>query len=189
MRITFLSHFPGRGGSTSLMLQFIEFYKSRGHQTSVVVGKDSPDPQVDSYHVFQPTPGANWRRRLTEYRELVESTRPDVAYFVSGVEECDLLRFLRCARVRHTSAMEQHAVLDAPFWVKPMIPYWDAVSANTPDVFGLLHQLSPARYEELFAPYRLGDPFYSLRPNPQPVDGRPIEICCIGRLETNTKIK
>src|SRR5262245_1333556 len=101
MRISFLTHFPGRGGSTALVVQLQRFFRSRGHETTVLVGADSPDPLLDDYLVFQPSEGADWRQRLREYRDLVESTRPDVVYFVSGFEEADLLRFLKHVRVRH----------------------------------------------------------------------------------------
>ena len=188
MRITFLTHFPGRGGSTSWLLQLRQLFQAHGHETSVLAGDDSPDPQLDSYQVFHPPPRATWRRRLQEYRALVESTRPDAVYFVSGVEEGDLLRFLPYVRVRHTFALEQHAIINAPYWIKQLFPYWEAITANTPDVFELLREFGPEPYEEIFTPYWLGPDFYNLQSiPPRPLDQRPIEICCIGRIENYQK--
>ena len=188
MRITFLSHFPGRGGSTSWLVQLERLFRSRGHETSIVVGSDSPEPQIKNYQVFQGAPGAGWRERLEAYRALVESTRPDIVYFVSGIEEGDLLRFLRCVRVRHTFALEVHPTFNAPFWIRQLLPFWEAGTANTPDVFDSLRTLGRCDFETVFTPYSIGSVFYSLRDTPvRPLDSRPIEVCCIGRIETFQK--
>lgn len=188
MRITLLSHFPGRGGSTSWLVQLERLFRSRGHETTVVVSADSPDPQVETYQVFQGTAGSNWRQRLDEYRAFVASTRPDAIYMVSGIEEGDLMRFLPYPRVRHVFALEEHPIFNAPYWTRQLLPYWEAGTANTPDVFELLRKLGPCDFEEIFTPYWVGPAFYRLRDVPfRPLGQRPIEVCCIGRIENYQK--
>lgn len=188
MRITFLSHFPGRGGSTSWLCQLLGVFKESGHETTVLVSHDNPHPQLDEYQVFQATPEAGWRQRLAEYRAFVASTRPDAVYMVSGFEEADLLRFLPYPRFRHIFTFEEHDVLDSPYWLRQLVSFWEVATANTPDVFDLVRPLGPDRYHEVFTPYWVGPPFYNLPElTPRPIENRPLEICCIGRLQKYQK--
>ena len=46
MRVTFLTHYPGRGGSTFVTAQLAGFFRDCGHQTQIVVADDSEDAIV-----------------------------------------------------------------------------------------------------------------------------------------------
>jgi glycosyltransferase involved in cell wall biosynthesis len=185
MRITFLTHFPGRGGSSSMLLQLVRYFRSRGHTPTVIAGRDSVTPVIDEYVVFS-TPARGWRDRLREYRGLVEDTRPDVVYYVSGLEEADLLRFLKQPRVRHVFTLERHEFLDVPFWLRQLSSYWEICTANTPDVLDEIRSGNKSGFLGLFVPYDVDPAFHAAPPRqPEGPSGhdRALEVCYIGRLE------
>lgn len=189
MRITFLTHFPGRGGSTGLLLQLLEFFRARGHVTSVLAGRDSPDALIDRYEVFSPPASKSWRVRLQHYRAFVETTAPELIFYISGLEEADLLRFLPYVRVRHVFTLEQHEMLDVPFWLKQLSAHWEACTANTPDVLEEVRRYSDWSYQSWLAPYHVAPAFHTLPP-PRAEgagQGRPWQVCCIGRLDRYQK--
>ena len=107
MRITFLTHYPGHGGSTTLVSQLTGYFQSQNHEVSLLAGEDCPNPVLLNYSVVPAHRGGSWRARIQDYLNAVEATRPDVVYTVSGRDEYDVLRFLRCARVCHFSSLEQ----------------------------------------------------------------------------------
>ena len=72
MRLTLLSHFIGRGGSTGFFIQLRDFFQSCGHEVSLVVGHDAPDPMAKEYRVAPSVPGQNWRQRMLAYVRTIE---------------------------------------------------------------------------------------------------------------------
>lgn len=170
-----------------MLLQLQNYFSSRGAVTSVVAGADSPDPQFSDYSVFQPAPGAGWRERLGEYRAMVESTRPDVVYQVSGVEEADLMRFLPYPRVRHVFTLEEHEFINVPHWLRKLGNCSECCTANTPDVLDAIRKWARYDFAGVLVPYRLAAEFYNQYTKPAAPVRRPAEICCIGRLENYQK--
>lgn len=190
MRITFLTHYPGRGGSTTLVGQLAAYFQSRKHEVSVLTGEDSPNPVLRHYVVVPRHQGGSWRDRIQDYLDAIEATHPDVVYTVSGREEYDVLRFLRQPRVCHFSSLEKHSWLDIPYRIKQLDGFAEAVTANTPDVLKVIrtHQRHPCKTE--MVPYRIQPCFMaandvSLLPDSN--DNRFLEICFVGRLETIQK--
>src|SRR6476620_4274918 len=107
MRLTLLSHFIGRGGSTGFFLQLRDFFQSCGHDLSLVVGNDAADRQAEDYSVVPGAAGQGWRERMRAYVSAIEETRPDVVYTTCGREEFEVLRFLRYPRALHCGCIEQ----------------------------------------------------------------------------------
>src|SRR5882724_7621450 len=126
MRITLLSHFPGKGGSTILLAQLAEFLRGLNHEIAVVVGDDCADPILRDYAVVRQTPEGGWRQRMAAYVEAIRATEPDVVYSFSGKDEFDVFRFLSCPRIRHVSSIEQHVFTDIPFWIRQVGRFADA---------------------------------------------------------------
>ncbi|MGA3179951.1 MAG: glycosyltransferase family 4 protein [Verrucomicrobiota bacterium] len=187
MRLTFLTHFPGRGGSTSLLSQLADFFRSHGHAVSVIVGSDCEDPILRDYAVV---PAASpWRERIAVYRTEIERTKPDLIYSISGKDEYDVLRFLQCPRVRHISSLEQNEYVDIPLWLRQMDGYTEAITANTPDVLEQIRLIQGHPGRNLMAPYRIAPVFFSVPDvgaNPRP-PASALQICFVGRLETFLK--
>lgn len=186
MRLTLLTHFPGRGGSTSLLAQLRDFFLLRGHEVTVLAGADDPHPVLKNYQVV---PAAKpWRARLAAYLQAIEQTRPDVVYSISGRDEMDVLRFLKCPRVRHVSSLEQHRYVDMFHWLRQMDGSLEGVTANTPDVLEIIrrHQSAPCVYA--LAPYRLNDLFLS-QPDIEPAKtaSGPVQVAFVARLEAFQK--
>lgn len=187
MRLTFLTHFPGRGGSTSLLCQLGDFFRSRGHAISIIAGSDCDEPVLQDYSVIPPA--KRWRERIAAYRAGIEQTKPDLVYSVSGKDEYDVLRFLRCSRVRHISSLEQHEYADIPLWLRQMDGYTEALTANSPDVLERirLNQSQPGSL--LIAPYRIA-PIFFKAPDVSATSRQmapALQICFVGRLETMQK--
>jgi len=190
VRITFLSHFPGRGGSTTFLLQLRSFFESMGHSTSVVVGADSRDALLPD-RIVVPRPRAeNWRGRMELYKEVAERTKPDLVYAISGTEEFDVLRFLSCARVVHFFSLEQHEYLNILHCLRQLGPFNEARTANTPDVLDELRSNGSFHSLRLLAPYRISKEFFSAPEANSLRDSRrgdAIDICFVGRLEAFQK--
>lgn len=187
MRITFLSHFPGRGGSTTMLEQLRKFFERQGHTVSIVVGNDSEDSVIKNYTVV---PAArSWRERMMEYKRSIDQTRADVVYSISGKDELDVLRFLECGRVRHVFSLERHEYADIPFWLKQLNGYVELITANTPDVFEQIQTYGLGYHRELVVPYQLDPGFISaevIDKQSESAKNR-VDICFIGRLENFQK--
>src|SRR5436190_15168112 len=190
MRITFLTHFPGQGGSTVLLLQLKSFLESRGHTISVVVGEDSDSALIPEYQVVPRTATQGSQDRLRLYLQWVQRTKPDLVYTISGTEESNLLRFLCVPRVLHVSSLEQHEYLDVPFRLRQLQAYTEARTANTPDVLSLICPANGGVLQGFTAPYLL-NPCFAASPDTNCVtdssDTHPISVCFVGRLETFQK--
>jgi glycosyltransferase involved in cell wall biosynthesis len=186
MRITFLTHYPGRGGSGSLLLQLTDFFRLRGHTISIVVGDDDKDPIFKDYSVVAAKHGSPWIVRMRSYVQAIEQTKPDMVYSISGTDEIDVLRFLSFPRARHVSSMEEHDYLNMPYLLRQMDGFYEAVTANTPDVLESIVSDAPKPLASRVAPYRIAKPFFE-RPAPRPIQNRPIEVCFVGRLEAFQK--
>lgn len=188
MRITLLTHFPGRGGSTSLTIQLAEFFESRGHHVSVVVGNDDPKPEIRDYEVVPRKPGEPWRPRLSRYKDSIEATLPDFVYTVSGVEEFDVLRFLQLPRALHIFSLERHRYVDVQELIRQVGPYVEILTVSTPDVLEQINEQSIQQVKGMVAPYRLNGAFLDAPAIKQaPTRKNQFEVCFVGRLETVQK--
>ena len=163
MRITFLTHFPGQGGSTVLLRQLKSFFESRGHAISVVVGEDSESTLIPDYQVVPDSSPPGSRDRLRLYVQCVQRTKPDMVYTISGTEESNVLRFLCVPRVLHVFSLEQHEYLDVPFRLGQLEAYTEGRTANTPDVLPRICPANGAVLQAFTAPYRL-DPCFAVPP-------------------------
>lgn len=180
MRITFLSHTGGRGGSTTLLNQLESWFRCAGCTTTVLLGDEIPSGSRLTHRR-----GLNWRSRIETYRAEIEKTQPSVVYSISGKDEFDVLRFLSFPRVRHVSSLEQHDYVDMPLWLSQLSPFVDGFTANTPDVLGQLRLHSPSGFRGWVAPYQLQTPI--MRDVNLTRVNQPTEICFIGRFEKQQK--
>jgi glycosyltransferase involved in cell wall biosynthesis len=192
MRITFLSHFPGRGGSNVMLQQIEEYLHSRGHETTILVGEDSPDPMLPKYAVATPDPAGSqdWKARVRGLQMATERTRPDLVYSISGLNELNVLRYLRCPRVRHVFSLEQHDYIDMLYCLAQVDGFAEAITANTPDVLEQIRSVCRMPTRMVVAPYRFGRAYVDvpdLRPESNGPRDRPVEVCFVGRLETYQK--
>jgi glycosyltransferase involved in cell wall biosynthesis len=184
MRLTLLSHFIGRGGSTGFFIQLADFFREAGHEVSLVVGYDAPDPMADKYHVVPSSPGQEWRARMREYVRVIEETKPDVVYTVSGREEFEVFRFLRCARALHCGCIEQHEYADLPLWHKQLDPYSELRTTHTPDLLERVKGDPRYQIKLAYCPHRLPEVF--LHAQDVVTHHRPhgaIDVCYLSRLE------
>ncbi len=186
MRITLLTHFPGKGGSTSLLIQLRGSLRELGHEVQVVVGHDSDDRELTDYVAVPEDPRASWANRLQSYRIIVEKTKPDLVYAVSGVDEFDLLRFLSLPRMMHSSSFEQNEVTDIPLILRQMDPFAEGHSTNTPDLLDRIRGLRWHPFEGCVAPYRLHPAFWKTDPAPPPARDW-VEVCYVGRFDVFLK--
>ena len=154
MRLTFLTHFPGRGGSTALLQQLRDFLEKQGHTTQVVCGSDDDQPQLTRYHVVPATRGR--RNRRQQYLATIAATKPDLVYVISGAEEFDILRFLSVPRAHHISSLEKNDWVDIPRLIRSPAAFTELFTAHTPDVLKFIHSITGLPAENLaLAPYRL----------------------------------
>jgi glycosyltransferase involved in cell wall biosynthesis len=166
-----------------VVCQLADFFRSHGHDVSIMVGADCVEPVLHEYSVVPPA--SPWRKRITIYRSAIEQTKPDLVYSVSGKEEYDVLRFLGCPRVRHISSLEQHEYVDIPYWLRQMDGYTEAITANTPDVLDQIGFLQKQPGCKLIAPYRIAPVFFTV----SEVSAEPhqsseaLQVCVVGRLE------
>lgn len=190
VRITLLTHFPGQGGSTVLLLQLKSFFESRGHTISVVVGDDSDSALIPDYQVVPHSAPPGSRDRLRQYVQCVQRTNPDLVYTISGSEEWDVLRFLCLPRVLHVFSLEQHEYLDIPFRLRQLEAYTEGRTANTPDVLQRICPANGAGLQGFTAPYRL-NPCFLCSPDrtsgTESSDAHPTSVSFVGRLETFQK--
>jgi glycosyltransferase involved in cell wall biosynthesis len=185
MRIALLAHAPVRGGSTDLFLQARDAFLQRGHEVQCIfgMGAEQPDPRTAGAWIIPRVVGS-WRELLREYIRQVESFRPDLVYAISGRVEADLFRFLRCARVRHVSSLEEHEYFNVPLVLEKCRPYLEACTANTPDA---LEQVAKITGKPTYLlPYLFPEPLNQIAH----VDGaklldakNPIEIAFVSRFE------
>lgn len=186
MRITFLTHFPGRGGSSTFLNQLKEFFIGKGHHVAIVCGSDDPTPIIEDY-VVVPLRRQKTDRRL-EYLKILAATEPDVVYAISGIEEFDVTRFLSVPRVRHIFSVEQHDRFDLPLLIKQAAPYTELFTANTSDVLEDIASFShPTPVRSQLAPYKvdslwLKEPVVAPKPSGKD-ENRPVRICYSARLE------
>lgn len=192
MRITFLTHYPGRGGSTTMLVQLAEFFRRRGHAVTVVSGSDAENPLLKDYVVVAKAPRGGWRARMVQFQKTIEATQPDLLYVVSGKDEFDAARFVACPRVLHLCSIEQHEYIDIPFLLRQLHGYYEGIAANTPDVleqaaaeFGL------ADVPGWIAPFRLKREMLAAAAQPLATPAREAkeftDVCIIGRLEAMQK--
>jgi glycosyltransferase involved in cell wall biosynthesis len=184
MRVTLTSHFPGKGGSNSLLAQVKEGLRERGAAVSVLVGDDCEDPVLRDYQVVTRRPRENWRSRIGRYASAIAETRPDVVYSLSGKEEMDVFRFIEFPRARQVSSLDNHEYTDMRHWFRQAGSCVDAVAANTPDVLEAVSSWQCGAYTELLVPYRI-DSRFADAPHSADAGERAgaVEICYVGRLE------
>jgi glycosyltransferase involved in cell wall biosynthesis len=189
MRITLLSHFPGKGGSNTLLVQLSEYLRDLNHEITVVVGADCADPILGEYVVVRGITGKGWKRRMAAYVEAIQATRPDVIYSFSGKDELDVFRFLNCVRIRHVFSMEHHEFTDMPFWIRKVGRFTEAFTASTPDVLARIQSLTLGTPRNSFAgwivPYRVNETFKAVSPpsaDPSANAGV-VNVCFVGRLD------
>lgn len=189
MRIALLSHAPVRGGSTDLLIQARDYFISRGHTIQCIFGQgaEPADPRTAGAWIVPPTSGG-WRGRLREYVRLVESFQPEIAYAISGKDEIDVFRFLRCVRVRHISSLEQHDYFNVPHTLKKGRRFIEACTANTPDALEQVARISGK--PTFLLPYLFPEPLNQIEdvdPARLMDTGNPIEIAFVSRLERYQK--
>ena len=192
MKLTFLTHSPDPGGSTSLLMQLREFFDLRGHATTVVVGSEGNNPAFAQYLVVPPPKKQKWRDRIAQYRATVEKTEPDIVYSISGKDEFDVLRFLPKARIRHISSLESNPYTNIRFWLEQLSGFTEAITANTPDVLDQIRAFNVGMKHGIVAPYRIA-PEYLAVPVSTPrlmashpstnLEKQTVNICYVGRLE------
>src|SRR5262249_48388667 len=154
-----LSHFIGRGGSTGFFLQLRDFFQGCGHEVELVVGHDAPDPMAKHYHVVPIVPRQPWRDRMREYVRVIESTKPDVVYPISGQEEFEVLRFLQVPRALHCGCIEQHEYADLPLWHRQLEPFTEFRSTHTPDLLEKVKGDPRYGIKLAYVPHRLPEVF------------------------------
>jgi len=184
MRLTFLTHFPGRGGSTGLLQQMQAFFEQRGHPTEVVCGSDDAFPQLARYRVV---PSSRDRReRRLRYLAEIAATNPDLVYAISGAEEFDILRFLTLPRAHHIFSLERNNWIDIPRLIRRTASYTELFTANTPDVLAAIQSLGGVSAESLaLAPYRLDGDWLD---HPEIEKPRlPVRLVYCARLEPDQK--
>jgi len=185
MRIALIGHAPMLGGTTDLFVQVRDFFKERGHDVQGIFGTGSKemDSRVEDAVIFN-SDALSWREKMRAYADLVHSHNPDLAYVIAGRYEMDLFRFLKCARVRHASTLEQHAFADIPFWLSKYRSYFEACTANTPDAVEEVKRCS--QRPTFLLPYRLPqlEQSFSKVELPSKIDdSRRIEVAFVSRLE------
>lgn len=185
MRITFLTHFPGRGGSTEFLRQLRTFFDARGHDTSVICGEDSEHPLIDRYAVVTKFPRNDWRERREAYLKVVKDTSPDVVYVISGIEEFDIIRFLNVPRAHHIFSIEQHAWIDIPRLIHQTAHFTELFTANTQDVLDEVETMAPAsKAATVVAPYRIDSAWFQSH---SPAAAELVRVCFCGRIERYQK--
>lgn len=184
MRLTLLSHFIGRGGSTGFFIQLRDFFESCGHEVSLVVGADAPDPMAEKYHVV---PGGHgWRTRMRDYVRVIEQTRPDAVYTICGQDEFEVLRFLRCPRALHCGCIERHEYADLPLWHRQLEPYTELRTTHTPDLLDKVKGDPRHGIQLAYSPHRLPEIFLraaDVDPRQKKPAGDPVDVCFLSRLE------
>jgi len=173
-----------------LLEQIRGFFVERAHEVVVLVGQDCSQPQLSGYIVIDPDGAMTKKQKLKAMVAAVHNTNPDLVYSISGIDELDVLRFLKVPRVRHVFSLEQHEYLNMPLALSQMKNYLEGVTANTPDVLGYLNDLlgSSKNIAMAIAPYKFSREFFAA-PNVQkafrPYDV--VDICFVGRLESFQK--
>lgn len=171
-----------------MTVQLIEFFESRGHHVSVLVGSDDPKPEITDYEVVPKTAGEHWRQRLSHYKDAIEKTRPDFVYTVSGLEEFDVLRFLQVPRALHIFSLERHRYVDVQELIRQVGPYIEILTVNTIDVLEQIPPRSIPRVKGMVVPYRLNSAFLALPTITQAAKQTDkLEVCFVGRLEAVQK--
>ncbi|HZR16014.1 MAG TPA: glycosyltransferase family 4 protein [Verrucomicrobiae bacterium] len=166
----------------------MEFFESRGHHVSVLVGSDDLKPEIRDYEVVPKKGGEHWRERLSRYKDSIERTRPDFVYTVSGIEELDVLRFLQVPRASHIFSLERHRYVDVQELIRQVGPYVEILTVNTMDVLEQIDPRSIPQVKGMVVPYRLNGVFLDLPPIAQAARQRDeLEVCFVGRLETVQK--
>jgi glycosyltransferase involved in cell wall biosynthesis len=183
MRVTLLSHFPGRGGSTSLLKQLHSDLETRQVTSSIIVGRDASDSILKNYRVVEGTSPLDRRR---SYLQLLSETAPDVVFRISGVEELDWLRFTALPRASHFFSFESHDYLSIPHLARATGPFLELCSANTPDLEDLLNRTLNRPVPFQLLPYHISREFLTV---PEPTLGldEPLRIAYVGRLDSFQK--
>ena len=190
MRITFLAHFPGRGGSNALLRQLAGFFRASGHSVATVVSHDCENPLLTEYVVAGTAAKSPWRDRVGRLQRVIASTKPDIVYSFSGKDEFDVLRFLSCVRVRHVFSLEQHTFTDMFHWLKQGGEFPEAFTASTPDVLAELAHFRRGQEAGWCVPYLVEPGFEQAAvqgAKDHVDDSAPFQICFVGRLETMQK--
>ena len=185
MRIVLLAHAPVLGGSTELLIQARDYFLSHGHVVQCVFGTNAnpADPRTADAWIIPPVPGG-WRNQMREYVRQIESFHPDIVYTFAGKDEIDVLRFLRCVRVRHTSTLEEHPFFSTPYTLKKNRGFIEACTANTPDALEQSMRLSGQA--GFLLPYLFPEPLNPITevdPSRLMDERNPIEIAFVSRIE------
>lgn len=189
MNILILTHFMGRGGSSTLAAQVRDRLRLAGHQAQILATNRTDDCISEDAEFLFHKPNRSQKPTVLCLLEKIKELKPDLVYSISGVTEMEVLRFLKIPRVRHFSSLESHNHLDIHHVFQQCAPYFDGVTANTPDVLDTLRSWSPeSSFGTATFPYALNEELWPAIPNvPAESGNRPIQICFIGRLEPYQK--
>jgi glycosyltransferase involved in cell wall biosynthesis len=189
MHILILTHFLGRGGSSSFAVQVRDRLRQEGYHVVILATQYTDDCISDDadflLHKQRPFRSETIQRLLKRIQEI----KPDLVYSISGTLEMEVLRFLKIPRVRHFSSLESHEILDIRHIFCQAAPYFEGVTANTPDVLDTVKSWLPQlNYKTGTFPYNLKLPLLPDGSQSTKVfSDRAKQICYIGRLENIQK--
>jgi len=189
MNILILTHFLGRGGSSSLSVQVCNILRRNGHQVQILATLKTDDRVTDDAIFLFDRPYRSNSRAMRILLAEIKKLSPDLVYSISGTIEMEVLRFLSIPRIRHFSSLESHDALDIRHLFNQAKICFDGVTANTPDVIETLQAWSSgSTFLTGTFPYALNESLWEIPLDPPPApSGQPIEICFIGRLEPYQK--
>ena len=189
MNILILTHFLGRGGSSSLCIQVRDVLRKNGHESQILATQKTED-RITEDAIFLLDEVHRPKKKVIQALLLkIEELAPDLVYSISGTPEMEVLRYLTIPRVRHFSSLENHDYLDIHHLFDQANPYFDGVTANTPDVTKKLKIWAPeSEFLTSTFPYALNESLWPRQSAPQTERSeKNIQICFIGRLEPYQK--
>ncbi len=189
MNILILTHFLGRGGSSSLCVQVRDVLSKNGHTTQILATQRTEDRITEDAIFLFDEPARSKKEGIRGLLLKIQELKPDLVYSISGIQEMEVLRFLTIPRIRHFSSLESHDYLDIRYLFEQAKPYFDGVTANTPDVTEKLQYWAPGSdFLKSTFPYALDASLWPIQSAPLPnKPGKKIQICFIGRLEPYQK--
>ncbi len=189
MKVLILSHFLGRGGSSSLAVQVCGILRENGHDAQILATLRTEDRITEDALFLTDEPCRPAKIVVPALLAKIEELSPDLVYSISGTNEMEVLRFLSIPRVRHFSSLESHDILDIRHLFHQAKQYFDGVTANTPDVTETLQSWSPdSSFLTGTFPYALNESLWKEPSNPPALAPKhPLQICFIGRFEPYQK--
>lgn len=189
MNILILTHFLGRGGSSSLSVQVCDILRKNGHHAEILATLRTEDRITEDAFFLFDVPYQSNTQVVQALLAKIQEISPDLVYSISGTNEMEVLRFLSIPRVRHFSSLESHDALDIRHLFHQAKIYFDGVTANTPDVTETLEAWAPGSdFLTGTFPYALNESLWEAPSAPPTAPcGRQLQICFIGRLEPYQK--